>query len=69
VLCTEDRFFPTSFMRRVVADRLGIVPDEMASGHCVALSHPTELADRLDRYAATTETERSQWVVRASRSR
>jgi len=69
VLCTEDRFFPPSFMRRVVAERLDIVPDEITSGHCVALSRSVELADRLDRYAATTEAERSQWVVSASRSR
>ncbi len=44
VLCTEDRFFPAAFMREVVADRLGIVPEEIAAGHCVALSRPRELA-------------------------
>lgn len=48
VLCSQDRFFPAAFMRRVVADRLGIVPDEIAAGHCVALSRPHELADLLD---------------------
>jgi pimeloyl-ACP methyl ester carboxylesterase len=69
VLCTEDRFFPPAFMRRVVAERLGIVADEIAAGHCVALGHPAELASLLDRYAAMTEAERSQWVVSASRSR
>jgi pimeloyl-ACP methyl ester carboxylesterase len=47
VLCTEDRFFPPEFMRRVVADRLGIVPDEIAAGHAVALSRPKELASLL----------------------
>jgi hypothetical protein len=47
VLCTQDRFFPPEFMRRVVADRLGIVPDEIAAGHAVALSRPKELADLL----------------------
>jgi len=47
VLCTEDRFFPPPFMRRVVAERLHIVPDEIAAGHCVALSRPEELADIL----------------------
>jgi hypothetical protein len=56
-------------MRRVVAERLGTVADEIAAGHCVALSRPAELANLLDRYAATTEAERSQWVVSASRSR
>ena len=48
ILCTEDRFFPADFMRRVVTDRLGITPDEISSGHCVALSHPKELADMLE---------------------
>jgi pimeloyl-ACP methyl ester carboxylesterase len=47
VLCTEDRFFPPDFMRRVVAERLKITPDEIAAGHCVALSRPKELADML----------------------
>jgi pimeloyl-ACP methyl ester carboxylesterase len=69
VLCTEDRFFPPDFMRRVVAERLGIVPDEIAAGHGVALSRPAELADLLLGYAAATDAERSQWVVRPSRSR
>jgi pimeloyl-ACP methyl ester carboxylesterase len=44
VLCTEDRFFPSDWMRRVVEERLGIAPDEIAAGHCVALSRPEELA-------------------------
>jgi pimeloyl-ACP methyl ester carboxylesterase len=52
VLCTEDRFFPPAFMRRVVADRLGIVPDEIAASHCVALSKPAELAALLGGYVA-----------------
>ena len=51
VVCTEDRFFPAAFMRRVVAERLGIVPDEIAAGHCVALSRPRELGRLLDGYA------------------
>jgi len=51
VLCTEDRFFPSGFMRRLVAERLRIVPDEIAAGHCVALSRPTELAAMLEGYA------------------
>lgn len=50
VVCTEDRFFPAEFMRGVVAERLGIVPDEIAAGHCVALSRPRELAELLDGY-------------------
>lgn len=52
IVCTEDRFFPAGFMRRVVADRLRIVPDEIAAGHCAALSRPTELAGMLASYAA-----------------
>lgn len=51
VLCTEDRFFPPDFLRGVAAERLGIVPDEIASGHCVALSRPRELAAMLAGYA------------------
>jgi pimeloyl-ACP methyl ester carboxylesterase len=49
VLCTEDRFFPRDFMRRMVADRLGTAPDEIAAGHCVALSRPKDLAALLAR--------------------
>jgi pimeloyl-ACP methyl ester carboxylesterase len=55
VLCAEDRFFPPDFMRRVVAERLAIMPDEIAAGHCVALSRPRELADLLAGYAATSQ--------------
>jgi pimeloyl-ACP methyl ester carboxylesterase len=50
VLCTEDRVFPARFMRRVVSERLGITPDEIAAGHCVALSRPRELAELLVGY-------------------
>jgi pimeloyl-ACP methyl ester carboxylesterase len=50
VLCGEDRFFPPRFMRRVVAERLAIEPDEVTAGHCVALSHPKELTDLLVGY-------------------
>lgn len=39
-------------MRRVVADRLAIAPDEIAAGHCVALSRPKELAGMLAGYLA-----------------
>jgi len=52
VLCTDDRFFPADFLRRVVAERLGVVPDEIASGHCVALSRPKQLSDLLEGYAS-----------------
>jgi pimeloyl-ACP methyl ester carboxylesterase len=53
VLCTEDRLFPPAFMHQVVTDRLGIIPDEIAAGHAVALSRPKELAGILANYAAT----------------
>lgn len=52
LLCRDDRFFPAEFQRRVVQERLGITADEMDGGHCVALSRPKELAERLDAYAA-----------------
>ena len=52
VVCTDDRFFPAPLLRKVAADRLGIVPDDIAAGHCVALSRPKELADMLLRYAS-----------------
>jgi Alpha/beta hydrolase family len=55
VLCTEDRAFPADFMRRVVSERLAVTPDEIAAGHCVALSRPRELADMLASYAATLD--------------
>ena len=53
VLCRDDRFFPADFMRRVVRERLGITPDEIASGHLPALSQPEELARRLENYRAS----------------
>ena len=50
LLCRDDRFFPAEFLRRVVRDRLAITPDEIDGSHCVALSRPKELADRLESY-------------------
>ncbi|MGM0930163.1 MAG: alpha/beta fold hydrolase [Actinomycetota bacterium] len=50
ILCKDDRFFPADLFRRIVPERLGIVPDEIAGCHCVALSHPKELADQLESY-------------------
>jgi hypothetical protein len=52
LLCRDDRFFPAGFQRRVVEERLGIVPDEIDGSHCVALSRPRELADRLEAFRA-----------------
>jgi pimeloyl-ACP methyl ester carboxylesterase len=48
IVCSDDRLFPAGFMRRLVADRLGIVADEIPSSHSVALSRPRELAVLLD---------------------
>jgi pimeloyl-ACP methyl ester carboxylesterase len=50
LLCRDDRFFPAEFQRRVVAERLGITPDEIDGGHLPALGRPKELADRLVAY-------------------
>ena len=47
ILGRNDRFFPAAWLRPVVEERLGIVPDEIDSGHCPALSRPAELATRL----------------------
>jgi pimeloyl-ACP methyl ester carboxylesterase len=50
LLCRHDRLFPAEFQRRVVRERLGIVPDEMDGGHLPALARPKELAARLHAY-------------------
>lgn len=50
LLCRDDRFFPAEFQRRVVRERLGIIPDEMAGGHLPALAHPEELVERLEAF-------------------
>jgi pimeloyl-ACP methyl ester carboxylesterase len=50
LLCRDDRLFSPDFMRRIARERLGIAPDEIDGGHCVALSRPKELAERLDAY-------------------
>lgn len=48
VLARDDRFFPPALLRRLAAERLGIEADEVPGCHCVPLSHPRELADRLE---------------------
>jgi pimeloyl-ACP methyl ester carboxylesterase len=52
LLCRDDRFFPAEFQRRVVRERLGIVPDEMDGGHLPALARPDELVGWLEAYCA-----------------
>lgn len=50
LLCRDDRVFPPEFMRKVARERLGIGAREISGGHCVHLSRPEDLADRLDTY-------------------
>jgi pimeloyl-ACP methyl ester carboxylesterase len=54
LICRDDRCFPADFSRRVAQERLGITPDEIDGGHCIALSRPGALADRLHAYAYAT---------------
>lgn len=51
LVCRDDRFFPPEFMRDLVRERLGIIPEEMDGGHAVALSRPMELVNRLVEFA------------------
>jgi pimeloyl-ACP methyl ester carboxylesterase len=55
LLCRNDRLFPAEWVRRVVRERLGIVPDEIDSGHTPALSHPRELVRRLEMYRTNAD--------------
>jgi pimeloyl-ACP methyl ester carboxylesterase len=48
----DDRLFPAGFQQRVAEERLGITPDVLPGGHLLALSHPVELVDLLERYGA-----------------
>lgn len=50
LLCQEDRFFPAEFQRRIVGQRLALIPDEMPGGHLPALAHPGELVEHLERF-------------------
>lgn len=65
LLCREDRFFPAEFQRRVVAERLGIVADEMSGGHLPALAHPRELVTWLLVYAAELDRTSPARTVRS----
>ncbi|MEW9547348.1 alpha/beta fold hydrolase [Nonomuraea sp. NPDC050783] len=49
LLCRDDRFFTPEFVRRHVAERLGVTPEEMPGSHMAMLSRPAELADHLVR--------------------
>ncbi len=45
-----DRMFPLEFQRRIARQRLDMEVDEIDGGHMVAMSHPSELARRLEGY-------------------
>jgi pimeloyl-ACP methyl ester carboxylesterase len=47
---TDDRLFPLEFQRRIARERLGLQVDTMPGGHLMALSRPSELAQRLESY-------------------
>ena len=46
----DDRLFPAAFQLRVAEERLGLEGDVIDGGHMVALSRPSEVADRLEAY-------------------
>ena len=47
----DDRLFPAEFQLRVAKERLGLDGDVVPGGHMVALSRPSEVADRLEAYS------------------
>lgn len=49
----DDRLFPAGFQLRVARQRLDIEGDVIDGGHMVALSHPCEVADRLEEYVCS----------------
>ncbi len=48
ILARNDRLFPAAWLRKVAIERLGVIPDEIAAGHCIALSKPIELVEMLE---------------------
>ena len=46
----DDRLFPAEFQLRVANERLELEGDVIEGGHMVALSHPGEVADRLEEF-------------------
>ena len=44
----DDRLFPAAFQLRVARERLGVEGDVVPGGHMAGLSHPREVADRLE---------------------
>ncbi len=57
LICRGDRLFSAPWLRRVARNRLGIIPDEMDSGHTPALSHPNERVGWLEAYRAEVSPE------------
>lgn len=47
IALTDDRCFPAEWSREMARERLGIEAEEMRGSHCVFLSRPGELAERL----------------------
>ena len=43
LLCRDNRPLPADWLRGVVKERVGITPDEIDGGHCIALSRPRNL--------------------------
>jgi pimeloyl-ACP methyl ester carboxylesterase len=58
IVGTLDRMFPINFQRRLCQDRLGVVPDEISTGHLPAFANPEALAERLLAYADTLSSTR-----------
>jgi len=46
----DDRFLPADSQLRLGRQRIGVEGDVIAGGHMLALSRPSELADRLEEY-------------------
>lgn len=51
LLCRGDWFFPPSFMRRQVHQRLGVESWEVPGGYYATLSHPDAVAAALNDFA------------------
>jgi pimeloyl-ACP methyl ester carboxylesterase len=54
----QDRMFPLEFQRRIARERLGLEVDEIDGGHMAALSHPGEMADRLEAFRREVQRKR-----------
>lgn len=65
VLARQDRFFPADWQRRVVRERLGIEPDEIDGGHCVALSRPGELVSLFETLRSSTAASAARTAPKA----